>query len=67
MNKIIGKEILEVMQEHIKSLKDITVEESTEISIEMKVMEELEIGIGLEKDNFLEILVAIETVGVQQH
>ena len=33
MNKIIGEEILEVMQECIKILKDKIVEESTEIII----------------------------------
>ena len=49
----------------IKILKDIKVEESTEIIIEMKVTEEVEIGTGLEKDHFLETLVMIETIGVQ--
>ena len=39
MNKIIEKEILEVMKGHIKILKDKTVEESTEIIMEMKVIE----------------------------
>ena len=52
MNKIIEEEILEVMQEHIKILKDKIVEESTEVIIEMKVMAEVEIGTGLEKDHF---------------
>ena len=37
-------------------LKDKTVEESTEIIIEVKVIVEVEIGIGLEKDHFLENL-----------
>ena len=31
----------------------------------MKVMAEVETGTGLEKDNFLETLVVIETKGVQ--
>ena len=31
----------------------------------MKVMAEVEIGTGLKKGHFLEILVAIETIGVQ--
>ena len=65
MNKIIEEEILEVMQEHIKILKDKTVEESTEIIIEMKVIAEVEIGTGLEKDHFLETLVTEEMIGVQ--
>ena len=42
-----------------------TVEESIEIITEMKVMAEVEIGTGLDKDNFLENLVAIGTIGVQ--
>ena len=39
MNKVI-----EIIQEHIKILKDKTVEESAEIIIKMKVMTEVEIG-----------------------
>ena len=35
MNKIVEEEMLEVMQEHIKILKDKIVEKSTEIIIEM--------------------------------
>ena len=50
MNKIIEVEILEVMQGDIKILKEKTVEESTEIIIEMKATAEVEIGTGLEKD-----------------
>ena len=65
MHKIIREEILEVMRECIKTLKDKTVEESTEIIAEMKVMAEVKIGTGLEKGFFLETLVAIETIGVQ--
>ena len=42
-------------------MKDKTVEESTEIIMEMKV----ETGTGLVKDNFLETLVMIETIRVQ--
>ena len=63
MNKII-QEILEVMQEHFKILKDKTVEERIEIIIKMKVIAEVEIGTGLEKDHFLETSVTIETIGV---
>ena len=59
--KNIEEEILEVMQGHIKILKDKTVDESTEIIIEMKVTAEVEIRTGLEKDHFLETLVVIET------
>ena len=65
MNKIIKEEILEVTQECIKIVKDKIVEESTETIIEMKVMAEVEIGTGLEKDHFLETLVTEETIGVQ--
>ena len=46
-------------------MKDQTVERSTEIITEMKVMAEVEIGTGLEKGHFLENLVMIETMGVQ--
>ena len=47
-------------------MKDKTVEESTEIIIEMKVTAEVEIGTGLEKDHFLETSVMIKTIGVKQ-
>ena len=40
INKIIEEESLEVMQEHIKILKDKIVEENTEIIIEMTVIAE---------------------------
>ena len=46
-------------------MKDKTVQQSTEIITEMKVIAEVEIGSGLEKDHFLETLVMIETIGVQ--
>ena len=65
MHKIIGEEILEVMQEHIKILKDKTLEKTTELITDMKVMTEVEIGTGLEKGHFLESLATIETIGVQ--
>ena len=51
MEKHIEVKILEVTQEHIKTLKDRVVEESTGITIEMKV---IAIGTGLEKDHSLE-------------
>ena len=54
MNKIIEEQILEVMQGSIKIMKDNTVEESTEVTTEMKVKAEIEIGTGLEKGHFLE-------------
>ena len=53
MKKIIEEERLEVMQVYIKILKDKTVEESTKIITEMKVIAEVEIGTGVEKDHFL--------------
>ena len=65
MNKTTEVEILEVMQKHIKILEDKIVEESTEIIIEMTVIAEVEIGTGLEKDHFLETLIAEEMMGVQ--
>ena len=49
MNKITGEEILGQIWEHIKILRDQTVEESIETITGMKVMAEVEIGIGLEK------------------
>ena len=65
MNKIIEEDILEVALECINILKDKIVGESTEIIIEMKIMAEVEIGTGLEKDYFLETLVTGEIIGVQ--
>ena len=65
IHKIIGEEILEVMQGHIKILRDKTVEENIEITTDMRVMAEVEMGTCLEKCYFLEILVSIETIGVQ--
>ena len=47
LNKIIEIEILEVMQDTIKIMKDKTVEESTEIITEMEAIAEVEIE-GLE-------------------
>ena len=44
MDKIIEMEILEVTQEHIKILKDRVVDESTVITIKMKVTAEIGIG-----------------------
>ena len=46
-------------------MKDKIIEESTEITIEMKVMVEVEIGTGLEKDHFLETLVIEKMKGMQ--
>ena len=46
-------------------MKEKAVEESTEIIIEMKVIAEIEIGTGLEKDHFLETSVLIEKIGAQ--
>ena len=65
MNKIIGEEMLEVIQGCSTASKDKTIEESIEISTEMKVMAEIEVGTDLEKGHFLETLVAIETTGIQ--
>ena len=53
------------MRELIKTLKDKTVEESTEIIIEIKVMAEVEMGTGLEKGHLLETLVVIEIIVAQ--
>ena len=66
MKKIIEEEILEVTQDYIKMLEDKTVEENTEIMLEMKVMTDVEIETGQEKDHFLEILVTEEMIGVQE-
>ena len=57
INKIVGEVILEVMQ---GILTDKIADESIEIITEMKVMAEVEMGIGLEKGHFPETLVAIE-------
>ena len=46
-------------------MEEKTVEESTEIIIEMKAIAEEEIGTDLEKDHFLETLVIIKTIGAQ--
>ena len=46
-------------------MKDKIVEESEEITIEMKVMVEVKIGTGLEKDHFLETLVTEKMIGIQ--
>ena len=46
LNNIIEEEILEVIQGNIKILKDKTVEESTGIIIEVKVIAKVEIGTG---------------------
>ena len=46
-------------------MNDKTVEQSTEIITETRAMAEVEIKTGLEKGNFLETLVMIETIGVQ--
>ena len=54
-NKIIEEVILEEMQ---GAMEDKTVEESTEITIEMTVM--TEVGTGLEKGHFPEIMTIIE-------
>ena len=50
---VLGEEILEVMQEHIKVqiLGDRTIEEDIEEMIGMRIMTEKEIGVGLEKDH----------------
>ena len=56
MNNSIGEDILETMQGHTKTLEERIGEESTETIIEMK---EIEVGVGLEKDHFGEVLVMI--------
>ena len=61
MNKIIGEAISEVMQ---GILTDKIAQESIGIITEMKVMTGAEMGTGLEKGHFQEILVAVER-GVQ--
>ena len=66
ISKSIEEDILEAMQGHIKNLRNKTVEESTEIITEMKVIAEVGIGTGLGKDCFLETLVMIETIEYKQ-
>ena len=60
MNKIIGiiigEEILEVMRECIKILKD-RVKKDVEEVIGMKIIRQKEVGVGLEKDHFQGILI----------
>ena len=51
IDKIIEVKMLEVTLEHIKILKDRVVEESTGTTIETKVIAEIGIGTGLEKDH----------------
>ena len=46
-------------------MEDKIVEENTEVIAEMKVITEIGIGTGLEKDHFLETLVTEEMIGVQ--
>ena len=53
MNKIIGEEILEAMQDHVKILEDRIVEENIEVIIEMKIIAEKDVGVGLEKDRII--------------
>ena len=64
MNKITGEKTVEVTQEHTKILGDRIVEENTEITIGMKTTVEIEVGVGLEKDHFQEILMVVETIEV---
>ena len=64
MNKIIGEEILEEMQEYTKILGDRTVEENTEITIGIKITVEKEVGIGLEKDHFQGMLIIEGTIEI---
>ena len=59
MNKIIGEEILEAIQGHIKILEDRIAEENIELIIGMKITAEREVGVGLEKGHFQEIIVII--------
>ena len=48
------------MWDCIKILEDKTVEENTEVIIEMKVIAEKEVGVGLGKDHFQGITIIIE-------
>ena len=57
-------EILEVTQEHIKVLGDRTIKESIGVTTEMKVTTEIEVGTGLGKGHFLEVLITKEMIGV---
>ena len=57
MNKIIGEEILEAMQDCIKILEDRIVEENIEVIIEIKIIAEREIGEGLEIGHFKGITI----------
>ena len=56
-NKTIGEEILGATQGHIKIMEDRIVEENIEVIIGMKITVEREVGVGLEKDHFQEILI----------
>ena len=60
MNKIIGEEILEEIQGHIKILEERIVEENTEVIIGIKLIAEREVGVGLEKHHFQEMIISIE-------
>ena len=60
MNKIIGVESLEAMQDCIKILEDRIVEENIEVIIGKKVIAEKEVGVGLEKNHFQGIKTIIE-------
>ena len=60
MNKIIAEEILEAMQDHTKISEDIIVEENTEVIIEMKVVAEKDVRVGLGRDHFQGITIIIE-------
>ena len=57
MNTFIEEKILEAMQEHNKILGDRTIKENTEITIGLKITVEIEVGIGLERDHFQEVLI----------
>ena len=57
MNKIIGEEILEAMQDCIKILEDRIVEKNIEVTIGMKIIAEKEVEVGLEKDHFQGMVV----------
>ena len=65
IHKIIEVKILEVTQELIKILKDRVVEESTGTTIEIKVIAEIGIEIGLEKYHSLETLIIEAMIEVQ--
>ena len=64
MNKTTGEEILDAMQGHIKILEDRTVEENIKVTIGMKITAEREVGVGLEKDHFQEIIIIEGTLEV---